>query len=387
VSVWAVIPAAGRGERMGASMPKVLLPLLGKPVLWWTLSACEDCDAIDAVCLVAPGEVICEAARWGFRKLLRTTRGGKTRGESVLAGLEALPGNAAIAVIHDGARPCVTSQTLSAVAEAAREGGAASGFPARDTIQQAGTDGFVEVTPERAALWAVQTPQAFGAAEIRDAYRRARAEGFEATDDVAVARRYGIRVRLTAGDPGNIKVTSPVDLAAAAGILAARTGRTPVGVRVGIGTDTHRLEAGRPLILGGVAVPYARGLAGHSDADVLTHAVIDALLGAAALDDIGTLFPDTDERYRGADSIVLLREVCAKLRAAGLRAVNVDATVIAQRPRLREYIADMRARLAEALGIAPEAVSVKATTTEGLGPEGRGEGITAHAIAAVAQFR
>jgi len=371
---------------MGADMPKVLLPLLGEPVLWWTLSACEDCSAIDAVCLVAPGEVLREAERWGFRKLLRTALGGKSRGESVLAGLEELPGDAVIAVIHDGARPCVTPQTLAAVAEAAREGGAASGFPARDTIQQAGTDGFVEATPERAALWAVQTPQAFGAAAIRSAYRRARAEGFEATDDVAVARRYGIRVRLTAGDPGNIKVTSPSDLAAAAGILAARTGRTPGGVRVGIGIDTHRLEAGRPLILGGVTVPYERGLAGHSDADALTHAVIDALLGAAALDDIGVHFPDNDERYRDADSIALLREVRAKLRAAGYRVVNVDATVVAQRPRLRGHITDMRARLAEALGIAPDAVSVKATTTEGLGPEGRGEGITAHAIAAVAQY-
>jgi 2-C-methyl-D-erythritol 4-phosphate cytidylyltransferase/2-C-methyl-D-erythritol 2,4-cyclodiphosphate synthase len=381
--VWAVIAAAGRGARMGGPISKVLLPLGERPALWWTLSAFEESGDVDAVCLVANSEVMEEARRWAFPKLRLIVPGAETRGASVLRGLEALPDDADLAVLHDGARPCVTVETIAAVVAAAREtGGAAVGVPVRDTIQEVDERLEVVHTPRRDRLWAVQTPQVFYASAIRDAYRRAAQAGFEATDDAAVARFAGIPVRLVAGSEDNIKITVPGDLTAAERILAVRTGRPPVP-RTGIGIDTHRLVPDRALVLGGVTVPYEMGLLGHSDADALAHAVMDALLGAASLGDIGRHFPDTDERYRGADSLALLREVCAMLRTAGYRPAGVDAVVIAQRPRLAPYIDEMRDRLAGAMGLSADRVSVKATTTEGLGPEGRGECVTVHAVAMI----
>ena len=384
MTAWAVIVAAGKGRRMGAGIPKVLLPLSGRPVLWWVLSVFEHCPAVDGICLVAGLETAEKARQWGFSKLTPIVPGGETRGASVLEGLRTLPDDAAIAAIHDGARPCVTCETIEAVIGAARHiGGAVAGWPVRDTLQQAGADGHVVHTPSRDALWAVQTPQAFDAAAIRAAYEKACREGFEATDDVAVARWAGIPVRLVPGNTDNIKVTVPGDIQRAESVIIARRGNPSAMPRIGLGIDTHRLVSGRALILGGVAVPFDRGLDGHSDADVLTHAVMDALLGAAALGDIGRHFPDSDGRYEGADSLLLLAEVMEKLHSAGYRPCNVDATVIAQKPRLAPYIEEIRARLAAALGISRDQVGVKATTTEGLGPEGRGEGITAQATALI----
>lgn len=386
MTVWAVIVAAGKGRRMGADIPKVLLPLLGHPVLWWTLSVFEHCPTVDRICLVADSEVAEQVRQWGFSKLARIVPGGETRGVSVLEGLKALPEDAGIAAIHDGARPCVSHETIEAVVAAARQiGGAAAGWPLRDTLQQTGGDGYVIHTPGRDGLWAVQTPQAFDMKTIREAYGKASREGFEATDDVGVARWAGIPVRLVPGNDDNIKVTVPGDIQRAEKILKARMNNSQSPMpRIGLGVDTHRLVPGRALILGGVSIAYERGLDGHSDADVLTHAVMDALLGAAALGDIGRHFPDSDAQYKDADSLHLLAEVIEKLHTAGYRPCNVDATVIAQKPRLAPYIDDMRTRLATVLGISRDHVNVKATTTEGLGPEGRGEGITAQAVALIA---
>lgn len=382
MAAWALIVAAGSGSRMGGGPPKVLQPLAGRPALWWTLAAFEGCDEISGICLVAP-EPIREAARgWGFGKLQAFAGGGPTRGASVYHGLKALPGDVQWVAIHDGARPAVDDGTIRAALAGARQwGGAAVGVPLSDTLQRAGEDGLVLSTPERAGLWLVQTPQAFDAAALRAAYARARAEGFKATDDVAVARRAGMTVGLVRGSADNLKLTVPEDIKRLERILMDRHSPLP---RVGLGWDSHRLAAGRPLILAGVTIPFDRGLLGHSDADVIAHAVTDAVLGAAALPDIGRLFPDNDPAYEGADSLALLRRACGLAAEKGLFPQQVDAVIIAQQPKLAPYMDEMRRCLARALGLPETHVGLKAKTAEGLGPEGEGLSMSAQAVAVLA---
>jgi 2-C-methyl-D-erythritol 4-phosphate cytidylyltransferase/2-C-methyl-D-erythritol 2,4-cyclodiphosphate synthase len=300
--------------------------------------------------------------------------GGAERQDSVAAALAALgPGFAGTVLVHDGARPFASPQLFARVAAAAEEpgwDGAAAALAVRDTLHR--PDGGVV---DRTGLWAAQTPQAFPA----EVLRRALAAGVRATDEAALVTACGGRVRFVPGEPGNLKVTYPEDLALAERLCAAEDG----GLRVGYGWDVHRLVPGRALVLGGVAIPSERGLLGHSDADVLCHAVMDACLGAAALGDIGTHFPPDDPRFAGADSLQLLRRVAALVAEAGWAVGNVDATVIAEAPRLAPHVPAMRAALAGALGVAPATVSVKATTAEGLGALGAGEGIAAHATASL----
>ena len=221
----------------------------------------------------------------------------------------------------------------------------------------------------------IETPQAFRAELIRRAYERAREEGFRATDDCALVERLGIRPRLVLHDGENLKLTYKKDLER---LMRPQS-------RIGCGSDAHRLVEGRKLILGGVDIPYEKGLLGHSDADVLVHALMDALLGAAAMGDIGKLFPDSDEKYRGADSLDLLKEVCARLRREGYEIINADATVTCERPKLAPYIDRMRENIARAMGVDASRVSVKATTTEGMGFEGERLGISAAAVAMIAR--
>jgi 2-C-methyl-D-erythritol 4-phosphate cytidylyltransferase/2-C-methyl-D-erythritol 2,4-cyclodiphosphate synthase len=380
----AVIVAAGRGHRVGASSNKVFLPLAGRPLLLWTLRAFEECPAIGhVVIVVGAGEE--EQARKiaeGLAKVQAICPGGQTRGESVLAGLARLPESTEIVAIHDGARPLVTPDLIARCVETALARGAAlPALPVTDTLKRAAPDGTIAATVERAGLYGAQTPQTFRRDLLAAAYARAQADGLEGTDDASLVERLGHPVPLVPGEPENLKITVADDLPRAAAILERRH---PIAeTRVGLGYDVHRLVEGRPLVLGGVPIPHSHGLEGHSDADVLLHALCDALLGAAALGDIGLHFPNTDPRYQGIDSTELLRAVVRLLAEHGWEPRQVDATLLAEAPRIRPHAPAMQATIAASLGITPDRVSIKATTSERIGFVGREEGMAAWAVATI----
>lgn len=379
----AVIVAAGNSTRMGGVRSKVLELLCGKPVLHYSLSAFCACEEIAQIVVVCREEDMAAfqaaidqfAAQHPGAPEILLTPGGESRQDSVFLGARALSQELSYLVIHDGARPLVSREVISAVcADALEFGAATAAVPSVDTCKL-GVD-FVEETPPREKLYAVQTPQAFDRDLYLYAVEKAKQSEKIYTDDCQLVEAAGGRVRLSKGETKNRKLTTPEDLLIAEALLQGGGNR----MRVGYGYDVHRLVEGRKLILGGVDIPFEKGLLGHSDADVLVHAVADALLGAAALGDIGQHFPDSDPRYAGADSLKLLSEVCALLRERGFEVGNIDGTVIAQRPKLAPHIPQMRERIAAACGITVEQVSVKATTEEGLGFTGTGEGIAASAV-------
>ena len=377
----AVLLAAGNSTRMGGSRSKVLEELGGRPALCRSLEVLDRCPLIGEICLVCREQDRADMLPLtsGLNTPVRVVPGGAQRQDSVEQGVEALTGPWEYVAIHDGARPLVTEEVLAAVCrDAMAHGAATAAVPSKDTCKLADGAGFVAATPARDRLWAVQTPQAFSLALYREALGKARAAGQSYTDDCQLIEAAGGKVKLTMGDYRNIKLTTPEDLLAARAYLGGEGGKKTV--RIGYGYDVHRLVEGRKLILAGVDVPFEKGLLGHSDADVIAHAVADALLGAAALGDIGHLFPDTDPRYAGADSLKLLGEVCRLLREKGFSIGNIDATLLAQRPKIAPHIVQMRENLAAACGIAVDQVSVKATTEERLGFTGREEGMAASAV-------
>lgn len=351
--------------------------LAGRPLLTYALSTFRAHPGVTEIILVA-GEAEMDRARAviatgppGLTEKVVT--GGAARRDSVWQGLREVSAGTDIVLIHDAARPFVSHRVIAdCIAAVRRYGAAVVARPLADTLKRVSPEGHVTATLNRDEFWGAQTPQGFRLPLLLAAYTRALAEDWQVTDDAAVVERAGHRVHLVEGDMMNFKVTRPEDLALAERLLAGPP-------RVGMGYDVHRLAPERALVLGGVTVPHALGLLGHSDADVLTHAIMDAMLGAAALGDIGQHFPDSDARYRGVSSLMLLGEVAARVRDAGYRPVNVDAVVAAQAPRLAPHIDAMRGLLAEALALAVDQVSVKATTTEGLGFIGAGEGIAAYA--------
>lgn len=377
----AVLLAAGNSTRMGGSRSKVLEELGGRPALCRSLEVLDRCPLIGEICLVCREQDRADMLPLasGLATPVRVVPGGAQRQDSVEQGVAALTGPWEYVAIHDGARPLVTEEVLAAVCrDAMAYGAAAAAVPSKDTCKLADEAGFVAATPARDRLWAVQTPQAFSLALYREALGKARAAGQSYTDDCQLIEAAGGSVKLTMGDYRNIKLTTPEDLLAARAYLGGEGGKKTV--RIGYGYDVHRLVEGRKLILAGVEVPFEKGLLGHSDADVIAHAVADALLGAAALGDIGHLFPDTDPRYAGADSLKLLGEVCRLLREKGFSIGNIDATLLAQRPKIAPHIVQMRENLAAACGIPVDQVSVKATTEERLGFTGREEGMAASAV-------
>ena len=375
----AVIVAAGRGERLGAAIPKAFVAVAGVPMLLHAARRVALSPEVGRIVVVVGASDVDRARmllmQHGVRNVTAVVPGGAHRQDSVFAGLSHL-GEAPVAVVHDGARPLVPPDVVTAVIQAAAEAGAASaGLPVRETVKLVdGAD--ARQTLDRDRLWVAHTPQAFRTALLREAHHRAKAEGFYGTDDAVLVERLGYAVRMVEDSPRNLKVTVPADL----DLAEAYAGQRQM-VRTGIGYDAHRLALGRLLRVGGVEIPWPRGLAGHSDADVLAHAIMDALLGAAGLGDLGRHFPPGDPAFRGADSIELLRRVTAMAAGAGWRVVHVDSTVLAEAPRLAPYIPQMQERLAAALGVDSSAVNIKATTTEGMGAIGRGEGIAAHAVA------
>lgn len=383
--VWAVVVAAGRGTRAGFAGNKVFQKIGGTTVLTRTLRALEQSGEVHGVVLVLAEHEFEEyeniAESEGRCPLVRAlAKGGASRAESVWNGLQLVPEETEIVAVHDGARPFVTPQVIRATIDSAREfGSGVIATPVVDTIKQVDESGLAVATPDRAMLRAVQTPQTFRRSEIVRAYETAFANGESATDDASLYERHIGPVRLVTaeGAEKNKKLTSKEDF-----IQAERDMQK---MRIGTGYDVHRLVEGRKLILCGVEIPYEKGLLGHSDADVALHALMDAMLGAAAMGDIGRLFPDNDPAYKGADSVKLLEAVVEKLRENGMRVGNVDVTIVAQRPKLLPYNAQMRENVVRALGIPLADVSVKATTTEKLGFEGEGLGISAQAVAMLYQ--
>jgi 2-C-methyl-D-erythritol 4-phosphate cytidylyltransferase/2-C-methyl-D-erythritol 2,4-cyclodiphosphate synthase len=379
--VAAIIVAGGRGERLGATVPKQLIELGGRPILQRSVEAFLQHPRVGRVVVVLPPDLADAPPPY----LTRAPRppaivvGGPRRQDSVANGVAALDGTDDIVIIHDAARPFVSADLIDRTIEAASEAGAAiAALPARDTVKEAAEDGTVARTIPRQRIYLAQTPQAFRWDVLKQAIELGQS-GVDATDEAALAELAGHRVRLVAGDSANLKITTPEDLAFARGLVMDDE---PVRqeVRVGIGYDLHRLVEGRRLILGGVEIPFDRGLAGHSDADVLSHAITDAVLGAASAGDIGQHFPDTDERWRGVSSLDLLRQAVSHVREAGFRVVNLDAVVIAERPRLVPHLSGIIGQLAGALGLAPGAISVKGKTNEGLGEIGRGEAMAAYVV-------
>ena len=377
---WAVVVAAGRGERFGKPYNKVFHPLDGQSILSRSLSALTRANVFEGIVLV-----ISEQDDAAFEDLLfregpyplvrHIIHGGASRQESVMNGLNALPPEASLVAIHDAARPFISAALIHALVDAASVHGAAvPGTPMTDTIKLMDADGYAVDTPDRSSLCAVQTPQVFDRKRLLTAHQKAAEIGTAATDDASLYEKFigKVKVVMLPECKDNIKVTTQAD------IRSSALTQLP---RIGQGYDAHRLVEGRELILCGVNIPYEKGLLGHSDADVALHALMDAMLGAAALGDIGRHFPDTDPQYKGISSMKLLEHVVSLLNSRGLSAVSVDVTIVAQRPKLKSFMGQMKQNLCQALSLPEDRVNVKATTTEGMGFEGEGLGISAQAVA------
>ena len=367
----ALIVAAGRGTRAGGPLPKQWQTVAGKPVARWTLERFAPLARL--VLVIHPDDrARAEAVCAGLEVTL--VDGGAERAASVRAGLEALAGAPPdLVLIHDVARPCVPVSVIDAVQAAlAGSPGAAPALPVTDALWT-GADGTVSGTQDRTGLYRAQTPQGFRYEAIRDAHR---AHPGGAADDVEVARAAGLTVAIVPGSEQNLKITGPEDFARAAQLLEA-----PMDIRLGNGYDVHAFTDGDAVILCGVSVPHDRALLGHSDADVGMHAVTDAIYGALAEGDIGRHFPPSDPQWKGAPSDIFLRHACALARAKGYEIGNVDCTLVCERPKIGPHAAAMMETMAGIMGLRPDQVSVKATTSERLGFTGREEGIAALATA------
>lgn len=385
-SVAVIIAAAGSSTRMGAGIDKQFVTIGGRPLLWHTVQLFKSIPGVTQLLVtVSPSneERVAALLRETIQDIpWQVVHGGSERQHSVRNAILLTDESADLILVHDGARPFVETEAIrQSIVIAAEFGAAIVAVPVKDTIKVADADAVVLKTLDRSSLWQIQTPQTFRREVLLKAHEQAAATGELATDDAALVEWAGGSVRLVRGSYFNFKVTTPEDVLLAEAV--ATGGRARNMQRVGIGYDVHRFVTGRPLMLGGVSVPYELGLEGHSDADVLLHAISDALLGAAGMGDIGRHFPDTDSRYKGISSLILLREVRGKLAEAGFAAHNVDAVIEAQEPKLAPYISRMNERIAETLGIETDRVNVKATTTEKLGFVGRREGIAAQAVVMV----
>lgn len=371
--VTAIVVAAGRGTRFGGDLPKQFLKIEGKTVLEKSVKAFEEHPCVDDILVVANGDFIglCRELCRGFDKVKGILPGGNQRQDSVNEGLKMV--EQGLVLIHDGARPFVGSEIIDSVLkEAYNQGAAVPCVAVKDTVRQVCQGlGGMSHTLDRKTLFNVQTPQGFEVKILKEAFEAAYKYGYYGTDDASLVERLGRPVALAEGSYENIKITTREDLPGEG---------SKMDMRVGCGYDVHQLVEGRKLILGGVEIPHTKGLLGHSDADVLLHALMDALLGAAAMGDIGKHFPDSDDQYKGISSVKLLEQIKSLISDAGFKVANVDVTVMAQKPKIAPYIPQMRMNIAGTLGIEIERVNIKGTTTEKLGFVGREEGIAAEAV-------
>jgi 2-C-methyl-D-erythritol 4-phosphate cytidylyltransferase/2-C-methyl-D-erythritol 2,4-cyclodiphosphate synthase len=385
---WLIMPAAGSGRRFGTRVPKQYATLLGRTVMEWALEpfiADGRCSGI--VVALAPDDPWWPQVAKRLPQEVATVAGGTTRSGSVLNGLRALGTRADErdwVLVHDAARPCLPAADLTKLLRDLRdeETGGLLAAPGADTLKYGPTVGAsaVERTVDRTGLWRALTPQMFRFGALRKALEAAHDAGRTPTDESQALEWVGARPLLVEGSPANMKVTTAQDLVLAAAILNSRQARTEQVMRIGSGFDVHTFGEGDFVMLGGVRVPYGRGVIAHSDGDVILHALCDALLGGAGLGDIGQHFRDDDPQWRGADSQGFVRAVLAMLRERRLSVVNADITVLAEAPRLAKHREEIRASIATLLDVAPDCVNVKATTTEKMGFLGRGEGLAAQAV-------
>jgi 2-C-methyl-D-erythritol 4-phosphate cytidylyltransferase/2-C-methyl-D-erythritol 2,4-cyclodiphosphate synthase len=368
----AIIPAAGLGTRMGAETPKQFLELDGMPLVIFALRRLAACpDITDFFIATRADDIVSlqdKVAKAALGRPARVVHGGDTRQQSVANALAQVDPATEIVLVHDAVRPFVTAEQIERViAEARTRGAAILGIPAIDTVKEVKRASLpqdvalITSTIPRERIVLAQTPQAFSYPLLRDAFRKAQQDDITASDEASLVERFGHDVFVVLGSERNLKITRPADM--------------------DLGYDLHRLAEGRKLMIGGVDVPFEKGSVGHSDADVLAHALCDALLGAAGLGDIGTHFPDTDPKWKDASSLLFLEHARKLLDEKHLRIAHLDAVVICERPKLGPHFPAMRAALAKSLGIAPEQINLKAKTNEGTGEIGRGEAIAAHTIA------
>jgi 2-C-methyl-D-erythritol 4-phosphate cytidylyltransferase/2-C-methyl-D-erythritol 2,4-cyclodiphosphate synthase len=428
--VGGVILAAGQGERMGTPLNKAFLPLGDRPLLLHSIATFEAAVAVDKYIVVAhPDDMaFCRVllAPYDLKKLADVVAGGLSRQESAAAGVRALSMDYGLVAVHDAARPLLSVWLLNGAVERIRAGRATGGqavdalvvaVPVNDTVKVVDSEGVVRETPARNGLWIAQTPQIFRRDLLLRAYAEAERDGYVGTDDASLVERLGVTVKVYPGSYDNFKVTTPEDLRAAQAMLgqgalhpgstgyhsaslpgsvapvaevsppASVTTAAAAAVRVGIGYDVHPFDSGRTLVLGGVKIPGGPGLAGHSDADVVLHALMDACLGAAGLRDIGHHFPPGDSRWQDAPSLALLAGVRSILAAAGYAFCQADLMIAAEAPKLSPHVEAMQQRIGAVLGVPAGNVGIKATTCEGMGFVGRGEGIAAWAVATVVSTR
>lgn len=375
-----VVVAAGSSSRLGRAVLKQYADLGGRPLLRWSTAAIAGHPAVRGVVVVLPpgdarGEWGTEVAGWPG--VLAVVPGGRTRAESVRRG--AAVAEAPFVLVHDAARPLVSPELVDGVVRATRDSGAAiPGLAVGDTVKRVDRSGAVAETLERSAIRLAQTPQGARRDWLLEALEATGEAADAFTDEAAALERRGRRVTVVPGDPANGKITSGEDLDRARRLLGGAG-----GVRVGTGFDVHRCDPERPLYLGGLSFPGEPGLSGHSDADVVLHAAMDAVLGAAALGDIGSHFPPEDARFAGVRSTELAGRVAQLLEEAGYAVHNLDLTLLAERPRIRERVEEMRDSVARSLGLRPHQVGIKATTLERLGALGRAEGIGCQAVALI----
>lgn len=382
--VSAVILAAGCGSRMENKTTKQKINILGESILKRCVKAFANCPEINSIVVVCRGDEI----EWAkdelgccASKIHAIIPGGKNRAESAKLGFLAISSESNFVAIHDAARCLITGEMITKVIDAAKEYGAASAAtPITDTQKKADTQGFIVNTISREGMFAVQTPQVFSVEKYARAIQSISPdESF--TDDNMLMEKIGERVFLVDTDRQNIKITRPEDVEYAEYIIERR--EKMQDIRVGHGYDVHRLVEGRALVLGGVNIPHGMGLLGHSDADVLTHAIMDALLGAAGFGDIGRHFPDNEDCYKDISSLILLSHVSNLLSENGYSVSNIDATLVLQKPKVAPFIDEMSLNLSKILEIDVGRINIKATTEERLGFTGREEGIAAHAVAII----
>lgn len=379
-----ILLGAGAGRRMGLDENKIFLKLGVHSVLQWTILHLLEFKEIGELIIVYAADeedrVKGEIEVLSLNIPIVYVKGGVERQDSVKAGLSKVSENAEIVLVHDGARPLARRLLIQRVVEGAKHYGAAvPGISVVDTIKEISDSNEVVRTLDRNSLRAVQTPQGFQKDILVEAHDLAAKEGYQGTDDVSLVEYLGKPVTVVEGDVYNIKITTPNDRLIAIRYLGVENSM----MRVGYGYDVHRFKEGRPCILGGVVIPSPIGPDGHSDADVLVHALMDALLGAAGLRDIGYYFPPEDNTYKGISSMILLEQVCNLLEEHHFVPYNIDIMVIAEAPKLKPYIEKMKENLSKALRIPKSRVSVKATTNEGLGAFGRQEGIAAQAVVTI----
>ena len=384
--ITAIITAAGSGKRMKMDVNKVFILFNGKPILAYTIGAFIRSQEIDELIITTAKdeenkvEEIVKSLNVNIP--YKIIEGGKERQDSIFNALKNVSSDAEIILVHDAARPYIQPEVISKVIKEARENKAAIvAVKVKDTIKEE-ADSIVTNTLDRNKIWVVQTPQAFNAQLLKEAYLKAKEDNFLGTDDSSLVERLGVAVKIVEGDYSNIKITTQEDLELLR-LFMKNLNDNMKYPRVGIGYDVHQLVEDRKLIIGGVEIPHTKGLLGHSDADVLLHAIKDALLGAASLGDIGRHFPDSDSRYKGASSLELLKEVGSILAKKDFRINNIDATIVAQKPKLAPYIEKMNQNIAYALNIDISQVNVKATTTEKLGFAGTEQGMAAYATVTI----